>query len=173
MTIIIVKFVYLLILIYSFYMKYILLLLVLFVTIISSCGDDSTTTPTDPPSNVLFSMDTIAAVREPGFIGSSTVSQSFNNTVSGTQVKVEYRIQSNIDTSLNQCSGTYTDSTNGSPSSPNTINLYGAIDSAYSFTYTMPTQPFYAGFKVRLIVNSAQSVQRYVRFVNVKVTKVN
>lgn len=153
-------------------MRYLLVtLLVSFVTIFSSCGDDNTTTPTDPPSNVLFSMDTIAAFKEPGVTGVSTVSQSFNNTVSGTQVKVEYRIQSNIDTSLNQCSGFYTDSTNGSPSSPNTINVYGAIDSAYSFTYTMPTQPFYTGFKVRLIVNSAQSIQRYVRLVNVKVTK--
>lgn len=154
-------------------MKYLLFsLLVSFVFALSSCGDDNIT-PTDPPSNVLFSMDTIAAVREPGVTGSSTVWQSFNNTVSGTQVKVEYRIQSNIDTSLGGCSGSYTDSTNGSPASSNTIIIYGAIDSAYSFTYTMPTQPFYAGFKVRLIVNSAQSVQRYVRLVNVKVTKVN
>ena len=153
-------------------MRYLLVtLLVSFVTLFNSCGDDNTTTPTDPPSNVLFSWDTLAAVREPGVTGSSTVSQGFNNTVSGTQIKVEYRIQSNIDTSLNQCSAFYADSTNGSPSSPNTINVYGSIDSAYSFTYTMPTQPFYAGFKVRLIVNSAQSVQRYIRFVNIKVTK--
>ena len=152
-------------------MKYILLvLLVSFVSILSSCGDDSTTTPTDPPSNVLFSWDTLAAVRDAGSSGLTTISQSFDQTVSGTQVKVEYRIQSNIDTSLGGCSASYTDSTNGSPSSPNTVNVYGAIDSAYSFTYTIPAQPFHAAFRVRLFTQS-QSVQRYIRFVNIKVTK--
>ncbi len=154
-------------------MRYLLLtLLVSFAAIISSCGDDNTTTPTDPPSNVLFSWDTLAAVRDAGSSGLTTVIQSFEQTVSASQIKVEYRIQSNIDTALGGCSGGYTDSTNGSPSSPNTINVYGAIDSAYSFTYTIPTQPFHAAFKVSLFTQ-AQSVQRYIRFVNIKVTKVN
>ncbi len=152
-------------------MRYLLVtLLVSFVTLFNSCGDDNTTTPTDPPSNVLFSWDTLAAVRDAGSSGLTTISQSFDQTVSGTQVKVEYRIQSNIDTSLGGCSASYTDSTNGSPSSPNTVNVYGAIDSAYSFTYTISAQPFHAAFRVRLFTQS-QSVQRYIRFVNIKVTK--
>ncbi len=153
-------------------MRYLqIFLLVVIVSILSSCSDDTTTTPTDPPSNVLFSWDTLAAVRDAGSSGLTTISQSFDQTVSGTQVKVEYRIQSNIDTALGGCSASYTDSTNGSPSSPNTVNVFGVIDSAYSFTYTIPTQPFHAAFKVRLFTQS-QSVQRFIRFVKIKVTKV-
>ena len=151
-------------------MRYLLVLtLVSFVSILSSCGDDDTTT-NNPPSNVLFTWDTLAAVRDAGSNGLTTISQSFDQTVSGTQVKVEYRIQSNIDTALGGCSASYTDSTNGSPSSPNKVNVYRAFDSAYSFTYAIPTQPFHAAFRVRLFTQS-QSVQRYIRFVNIKVTK--
>ncbi len=155
-------------------MKYLILPALFLITFLFvSCGDDSTTGTTNPPSNTLFSMDTIAAVKDAGTVGLTTITQSFNQTISASEVKVEYRIQSNIDTTNNGCTASYTDTTNGLPASPNTINVYGAVDSAYSFTYNVATQPFYSGFKVKLQVNTPQSVQRYIRFVNVKVTKVN
>lgn len=155
-------------------MKYLLyLILVSFVFALSSCGDDNTTnTPVVPPGTVLYSMDTIAAEREAGSTGSTDMLYYFLQTISASQVSIEFRLQSNVDSSLGS-SGSYRDSTNGTmPPSPVNYNLYAPIDSAYSYTCNVSTQPFYAGFNVRLVVLQIQSVQRYVRFVNVKVTKV-
>lgn len=154
-------------------MRYLqIFLLVLNVSMLASCSDDTTTTPTDPPSNVLFSWDTLSAYKEAGPTGTVYVSQSFGQTITATQVKVEYRLQSNVDSTLG-CRGSYKDSTNGTGTpSPVNYNIYTPVDSAMSFTWNVSTQPYYSGFGANLIVTAPQSVARYVRLVNIKVTKV-
>jgi hypothetical protein len=147
-----------------------LCLLVIIALIIPSCGDDNTTTPNTPTSSVLFTWDTLqAVVTNTGFSSNST---SFTQTISATQVRIEYRLQSNADSSAGAF-GSYLDSTNGSPvpPSPMTINIYAPIDTSYSFIYNVPTQPFYAGFKAQMFV-SQNTVLRYLRLINIKITKV-
>lgn len=154
-------------------MRYLqIFLLVLIVSMLASCSDDTTTTPTDPPSNVLFSWDTLSASNNTGSPGTVNVSQSFGQTISATQVKVEYRLQSNVDSALG-CRGSYKDSTNGTGTpSPVNFNIYAPVDSAMSFVWNVSTQPYYSGFGANLVVTVPQSVTRYVRLVNIKVTKV-
>ena len=154
-------------------MRYLqIFLLVLTVSMLASCSDDTTTTPTDPPSNVLFSWDTLSATNNTGSPGTVYVSQSFAQTITATQVKVEYRLQSNVDSTFG-CRGSYKDSTNGTGTpSPVNYDIYAPVDSAMSFTWNVSTQPYYSGFGANLTVTVPQGVTRYVRLVNIKVTKV-
>ncbi|MEO8512928.1 MAG: hypothetical protein ABI543_05185 [Ignavibacteria bacterium] len=152
-------------------MKYLLLLiLVSFISVLSSCGD-SATTPTEP--TVLFTLDTLSASVEAGVTGSDTVSQSFSQSLLISQVKIEYRLQSNVDSSFGS-TASYIDSTNGLPTPPSSIihYVYSPVDSLYSFTYSVTAQPFFAGFNLGLIVTQPQTETKYIRMTGIKVTKV-
>jgi broad specificity polyphosphatase/5'/3'-nucleotidase SurE len=156
----------------KFFRLYLIFSAAIMFLIFPSCSDDTTTTPTDPPSNVLYTWDTLAAIREAGTTGSVNISQSFAKTISATQVKVEYRLQSNVDTTLG-CWGSYKDSTNGTGvPSPVNYNINAPVDSAFSYIWNVSTQPYYSGFGVNLVVTVPQGEKRYVRLVNIKVTKV-
>jgi len=67
--------------------------------IIFSCGDDNTTT-NPPASNILFSLDTLSASVNAGSTGVSTDAAGFSQTITATQVKIEYGLQSNADISF-------------------------------------------------------------------------
>ena len=141
------------------------------VILFSSCSDDNTTN-NPPASNVLFSQDTLSASVNAGSTGISTDAAGFSQTITATQVKIEYSLQSNADSSFG-ASGSYRDSTNGTPipPSPLTINVYGPVDTTYSFTYNVASQPFHAGFNVTMNVTQPNAVTRYIRLTNIKVTK--
>lgn len=150
----------------------ILLSVVFFMSlIIVSCSDDSTnpTTPETPIGTVLFSYDTLGVVVSvPNSANLQTT--SFTQTIQATKVRVEYRIQSNGDTS--HCFARYLDTTSGTPSRPGEQLVYNSIDSQYNYVLDIPAQPFYAGFMLRLFTLQSAIIPYYIRFVNIKVTKV-
>lgn len=157
-------------------MKYLLfLILVSFIFALSSCGEDSTTTPNNPvTSDTLYSLALLEAAVVTGS-GSNFNSVSFANTITASNVRLEFTIQSNADSSQG-CTASYRDSTNGSPvpPSPLTVNVYSPIDTTYSMNLSVPTQPFFISFNVSMLVlNPLNTLRRYMRFVNVRVIKVS
>ena len=154
------------------HIKSALFTIVLTAVFITSCSDDTTTNVT-PPSNVLFTWDTLSASINAGSTGISSNSTGFTQTITAAQVKIEYRLQSNADSSAG-ASASYVDSTNGTPAppSPLTVNVYGPVDTSYSFTYNVSAQPFHSGFKVKMTLTQPSAVTRYIKLTNIKVTKV-
>lgn len=136
-----------------------------------SCSDDSDNplTPVTPVGTVLFSFDTLGVVVvSPN--SSNFTSTSFTQTIQASKVRVEYRLQSNGDTS--ECYARYLDSTSGMPSRPGEQLVKAPVDSLYNFVLEIPAQPFYIGFRTSLQTLSTSSMPYYMRFVGIKVTKV-
>lgn len=156
--------------------KILALSLTAFAFVFTSCGDDEiiNNTPTVPVGTVLYARDTLQAVIEPGNVNmASGNTTSFSQNFNASKITVEFSVQSNADSSIG-CSASYLDSTNGSPAppSPLTINVYSPVDTTYSFTYDVVSQPVYSKFEVWMYIGAQPSaVRRYMRLVNIKVTK--
>lgn len=135
-----------------------------------SCGEDSTINGSNVPvGTVFFSYDTLeVVVSSPN--SSNLQTTSFTQTIQASKVRVEYRLQSNGDTS--HCLARYLDTTSGTPSRPGEQLVYNTIDSQYNYILDIPAQPFYAGFMLRLLTLQSASIPYYIRFTNIKVTKV-
>jgi hypothetical protein len=135
-----------------------------------SCGEDSTTSgSTTPVGTVFFNIDTLGAeVSSPNSYNEQA--QSFNQTIQATKVRVEYRLQSNGDTS--ECYARYLDSTSGTPSRPGEQLISSPVDSQYNYILDISSQPFYLGFKASVQTLGTSSMPYYMRFVGIKVTKV-
>lgn len=139
-----------------------------------SCGEDSTINGSNVPvGTVFYSKDTLHAQIDAGGTYVSGTSTSFNMTVSAVKVKIEYRIQSNVDSSSGS-TATYLDSTNGSPvpPSPLIVNVYSPVDTAVSFIYNVPSGPLYSKYDLWIYGTQPASFVRYIRFTDIKVTKV-
>lgn len=148
---------------------HLLAVILAFALLFSSCSDDSSTsTPITPPSNVIFTWDSLG-VNVTGPNSLSSQQTSLNQTISATKVKVEYRLVSNADTSF--CKATFSDSTNGTPSRPSLQTLYGPVDSTYSFELDVPAQPFYVKYYVSMRTLSS-TIPYYIYFKGIKITKV-
>jgi len=157
----------------NYFMKnYVVLFAVSLITLFFvSCSDDSDNplTPITPVGKVLLSFDTLGVVVS--VPNSSNLQRiSFTKAIQASKVRVEYRIQSNGDTS--HCIARYLDTTSGTPSRPGEQLVYNSIDSQYNYLLEIPTQPFYIGFMLRLFTLPSASIPYYIRFVNIKVTKV-
>jgi hypothetical protein len=151
--------------------NHILLIAVFFMFLfIASCSDDSDNplTPVTPIGTVLFSFDTIGVIVSVSNSYNEQM-QSINQTIQATKVRVEYRLQSNGDTS--ECYARYLDSTSGTPSRPGEQLVTAPVDSQYNFILDIPSQPFYLGFKAS-VQTLTSSIPYYMRFVKIKVTKV-
>lgn len=148
-------------------MKYILLLLlVCFVSIISSCSDDTTTNnPGVPAGTVMYSADSISVwLRSTGFARDSV---SYSTSETGS-VKVEFKIQSNVDTP--SAYGKFGFYTNATPVVPYTPDIYAPRDEPFSTNLSFATGSTYFAFSVQLN-NYTPTFPRYVRLKSVKVTK--
>jgi len=144
-------------------------ILVMGLVFITSCNEDSSTSTALPPGSVIYSQDSLSVILfAPNSYGSQEV--SFGQTVSANKVKVEYLLQSNAD-SVNS-TARFQDSTNGTPSRPPEQILYLTIDSAFSYTIDLPAQPFYINFRVKLNTYQSGNSTFFIRFKNIKVTKV-
>jgi hypothetical protein len=148
-------------------MKYILLLLlVCFVSIISSCSDDTTTNnPGVPAGTVMYSADSISVWLSSTGFARDSVSYSTSETGS---VKVEFTIQSNVDTP--SAYGKFGFYTNATPVVPYTPDIYAPRDEPFSTNLSFATGSTYFAFSVQLN-NYTPTFPRYVRLKSVKVTK--
>lgn len=153
----------------------------LLITVISlfliSCGSDSTSpiVPNPVVNDTIYTLPILEAAVNGGLTGSNFNSTSFGNSVTAANVRLEFTIQSNSDSSLG-CIASYRDSSNGlpAPPSPLTVNVYSPVDSSYTVNLNLPAQYFYISFNVRMVVtNSQNTLRRYIRFVNVRVIKVS
>ena len=148
-------------------MKYLLfLMLVSFVFALSSCGDDNTTNTTvTPPGTVLFSRDSISVWLSG--VGFSRDSNYYSTTETGS-VKVEFTLQSNIDTPF--AIGRYGFYTNATPVVPYIPEIVSPRDELFSTNLSLASGSTYFAFSASLN-NYSALVPRYVRLKNVKVTK--
>ena len=148
-------------------MKYIsILILAAIMVTISSCGDDTTTNnnPT-PPGTVLFSRDSISVWLSGN--GYSRDSNYYETSESGS-VLVELTLQSNIDTPY--AAGHFGFYTNATPVVPYTYNIVSPRDEAFSTNLGLASGSTYFSFAASLN-NYSSLIPRYVRLLNVKVTK--
>lgn len=148
-------------------MRYILsIILVSIVSIISSCGDDTTTNnPGVPPGTVMYSADSISVWLSS--IGFAKDSAAYSTSESGS-VKVEFTLQSNVDTP--SAYGRFGFSTNSMPVVPYFPDIYAPRDEQFSLNQNLASGSTYFAFAVQLN-NYTVTYPRYVRFVNVKITK--
>ncbi len=148
-------------------MKHLLLiLLVSIVTFISSCGDDTTTNnPGVPPGTVMYSADSISVWLST--IGFAKDSAAYSTSASGN-VLVEFTIQSNVDTP--SAYGRFGFYTNSTPVVPYFPDIFAPRDEPFSLNQNLASGSTYFAFMVQLN-NYAVTYPRYVRLLNVKVTK--
>lgn len=148
-------------------MKHLLLiLLVSIITIISSCGDDTTTNnPGVPPGTVMYSADSISVWLST--IGFAKDSAAYSTSASGN-VLVEFTIQSNVDTP--SAYGRFGFYTNSTPVVPYFPDIFAPRDEPFSLNQNLASGSTYFAFMVQLN-NYTVTYPRYVRLVNVKVTK--
>lgn len=149
-------------------MKYILLLLLVsIVSIVSSCSDDDTTTnnPGVPAGTVMYSADSISVWLSSTGFARDSVSYSTSETGS---VKVEFTIQSNVDTP--SAYGKFGFYTNSTPALTYFPDIYAPRDEPFSLNQNLASGSTYFAFMVQL--NNYNSIfPRYVRLRSVKVTK--
>ncbi len=148
-------------------MKYIsILLLVSIASILSSCGEDDTTnTPVTPPGTVLYSADSISIWLSSTGLAEDSVSYS---TSESGGVLVEFRIQSNVDTT--SAYGKFGFYTNATPVVPYLSDIYFPVDEPFLTSLTLASGSTYFAFSVKLN-NYILTFPRYVRLKDVKVTK--
>ncbi len=149
-------------------MRYLLvILLVSFVSILSSCGDDDTTTnnPGVPPGTVMYSADSISVWLSTTGFARDSVAYSTSETGS---VKVEFTIQSNVDTP--SAYGKFGFYTNATPVVPYSPDIYVPRDEPFSTNLSFASGSTYFAFMVQLN-NYISIFPRYVRLRSVKVTK--
>ncbi len=147
---------------------YLKLLPVALILVISSCREDTVTNP--PTSNVIYTLDSLSAWIDPGYTGTQYSTNTFGQTVSASKVKLEFTLQSNADSV--HAIGSFKDSTNGSPSLPGERFVYLPVDSAFTYTINVTTQPFYLWFEARIRVWASGSIPFYLRLKNIKVTRI-
>ncbi|HWA06586.1 MAG TPA: hypothetical protein VG961_08560 [Ignavibacteria bacterium] len=148
-------------------MKYILLLLLVsIISIISSCSDDTTTNnPGVPPGTVMYSADSISVwLSSTGFARDSV----YYSTSETGSVKVEFTIQSNVDTP--SAYGKFGFYTNATPVVPYYPDIYAPRDEPFSTNLSFASGSTYFAFMVQLN-NYLPTFPRYVRLKSVKVTK--
>jgi hypothetical protein len=144
--------------------------ILIFAVVFSSCSNDDTTNNNTgtPVGTVLFSYDSLGVVVNiPN--SSSLQVQAFTQTIQASQVRVEYLLQSNGDTSF--CYARYQDTTNGTPQRPGEQLVISGLDSAFNYLLDVPAQPFFIEFRVRLFTLQNASMPYYIKFRNIRVTK--
>ena len=144
-----------------------MLLLVSFVSILSSCGDDDpiTNNPGVPAGTVMYSADSISVWLSS--VGFARDSVSYSTSETGN-VKVEFTIQSNVDTP--SAYGKFGFYTNSTPVPVYFHDIFAPRDEPFSMNQNLASGSTYFAFMVQLN-NYVPSFQRYVRLKNVKVTK--
>src|SRR3989304_100895 len=147
-------------------MKYFNVILIAAILFFPSFSDDVVNQET-PIGTVFFNLDSLSVWLQPG-TGNGTNSQIFQQTISASKVKIEYTIQTNVD-SIHSVS-CVRDSSNGTPSHPVEQYYYWNVDSAVSYIMDIPTQPIHLKLEVKL--NTYGSIiSHYIRLKNIKVTK--
>ena len=144
---------------------YLYLLPIALTFVIYSCREDTVTPPVE---NQLFQLDSISLWIDSGFVGNQYTIYSIDQTISANTVRLDFTLQSNADSV--HAIGEYKDSTNGTPALPPLQYVYSPIDSQFSYTINVTTQPFYLSFYLRLIVSTPNSISHYLRFRNIKLT---
>jgi hypothetical protein len=136
------------------------------IIFVSSCGEDEIVQQT-PSGTVFYSLDSLSVWLNPGSgIGSNSI--IFEQTVSANTVKVEYTVQTNVDSAHSEA--WVRDSSNGSP--PHLVEqyYYWFVDSLASYVMDIPSQPLHLKLEVKM--NTYNSIiPHYVRLKNIKVTK--
>lgn len=148
-------------------MKFILLLLLVsIVSIFSSCSDDTTTNnPGVAPGTVMYSADSISVWLSSTGFARDSVSYSTSETGS---VKVEFTIQSNVDTP--SAYGKFGFYTNATPAVTYIPDIYAPRDEPFSTNLNFASGSTHFAFMVQLN-NYVSTFPRYVRLRSVKVTK--
>lgn len=150
-------------------MKTLYIPLMIFILLFSSCSDDDNTTNTNTPSGtVLYSNDSLSVWLQQG-ISSSGIDSAYFSTQNTGGVKIEFTIQSNAD-STDHSEGYYGIYSNATPVIVYFPNIYSPINQQYSSNFNFAQGSTYFAFSVRLAVNHS-SITRYVRLINIKVTK--
>ncbi len=143
--------------------------LIIFIIAFSSCGDDDEqVNPVTPPGTVLYSNDSISVWLQQG-VSSSGIDSVYFSTQNTGGVKIEYTIQSNADSS-DHSAGFYGIYSNATPAIVYFPNIYSPINEQHSSNFNFAQGSTYFAFSVRLVVNNS-SMTRYVRLINIKVTK--
>lgn len=134
--------------------------------ILISCSEDTTTNnPVTPPGTVLFSRDSMSVwLSNTGF---SKDSNYYSTSETGS-VKVEFTIQSNVDTP--SAYGRFGFYTNGTPVVPYIPEIVAPRDELFSTNLSFAAGSTYFAFSAALNYYSG-SISRYVRLKNIKVTK--
>lgn len=141
-------------------------LLIIITSMMYSCGDD-TITPNSPAGTVLYSRDSLSVwIQSGSSFARDSVSFSTNETGS---FKVEFRLQSNVDSSLHAV-GFYRYNTNGSPSVVMLPDIYFPRDEQYTSNFSFASGSTYSSFVVKLTTTGTVS-PFYVRLKDIKITK--
>jgi len=152
------------------YMKFLFAALTLaaLMLISESCSNNSVSPVVT--KDTLYYDDTLSVWIPAGISSNSTQSVAFGQTISASVVRLEFTVQSNADSGSGS-KGSYYDTTNSSPKLPGIQNVYSAIDSIFTYTINVGSQPFYAGFQVTLATRPDTAATRYIRFKNIRVIK--
>lgn len=140
-------------------------LAVISILLISSCSDDNTTT-NPPTSDVLLSLDSLSVWLSGS--GNGNNSYTLEQTTTINRVKVEYTIQTNVDSTGSMA--WVRDSSNGTPSHIVEQQYYWSVDSLVSYVMDIPSQPVHLKLAVRLNKYGGAG-SYYIRLKNIKVTK--
>ena len=148
--------------------KIINLILIIISAVFCSCGDDTTTnTPNSPAGTVLYSRDSLSVwIQSGSSFARDSIAYSTNETGS---FKVEFRVQSNADSSLH-AAGYYRYDTNGSPVAVIYPYIYFPIDEQYTSNFSFAAGSTYSSFVVKLTTTGTAS-PFYVRLKDIKITK--
>ncbi|MBE2217349.1 MAG: hypothetical protein IAE90_04035 [Ignavibacteria bacterium] len=141
--------------------------LIILVSMLASCSDDDTTTnnPGVPAGTVMYAADSISVWLSSTGFAKDSVSYSTSETGS---VKVEFMIQSNVDTP--SAYGKFGFYTNAIPVVPYIPDIYAPRDEPFSTNLSFASGSTYFAFMVQLN-NYLPVFPRYVRLRSVKVTK--
>jgi len=80
--------------------------------------------------------------------GGATIHNVFQQTLSVNRVKVEYTVQTNVDSLHSEA--WYVIRSNGSPAHPVEQYYYWSVDSLVSYILDIPSQPFHIRFEIQL-----------------------
>lgn len=145
--------------------------LIISVFFVSCSDEDNINQSVVPIGTVFFATDSMVAKIDSGGYYTTGLGTLFHQTIAAFKVKVEYRLQSNCDSSAGVIVS-INDSTNGSPQTPETLYFYRPVDTLLSSVYDVDNLSFYYNFNSWLSVSRTTIITRYIRILDLKITKV-
>ena len=131
-----------------------LLLVIALAITIYSCGDDTLTTPNSPTGTVLYSRESLSVwIQSGSSFARDSIAFSTNETGG---FKVEFRIQSNADSSQHAV-GYYRYDTNGSPVVVLLPDIYFPIDEQHNPNFNFASGSTYVSFWIKLTTTGTVS----------------